>query len=285
MPPERPPAERLRRSSTGIRLTALMPAPRRWPARPRSSAARARSRPAAWSTTPERTGSPSSLDNAAANPGTPVAGPVSTTPVTGAAAPWALWKSSVLRTSAAIRRDALEQDAARLARRSRHLRRSPRAAARGRRGPARPRACSSVRRRRSASSLPSASRPPAAVRVNMQVVPWATARFVSPPMERYSSGCSSASGRCRARTIAKAERSMPSGRSPAPRTAARTRSTMSRRAATSTTRWRLPASALHDAERLIVEHRAVQRHGHVLLGLELHGRRKLASDRRSAASR
>ena len=60
------------------------------------------------------------------------------------------------------------------------------------------------------------------------------------------------------------------------------RSTISRRAATTTTRWRGPSSRLDDAERLEVEDRLVERHRQLLLGLEADGggERLVVLDRR-----
>ena len=68
---------------------------------------------------------------------------------------------------------------------------------------------------------------------------------------------------------------MPSGFRPAARSAARTRSTMSRRAATSRTRWRGPSCVVDDPERLEVEHRVLERHRDLVLRLEAHGRLEL----------
>ena len=74
-----------------------------------------------------------------------------------------------------------------------------------------------------------------------------------------------------ARIIPKAARSTPSGRSPAWRAASSTRSTMSRRAATSSTRMRASAVDLDDAERVVVEHDALDRHRDLVLRLEADG--------------
>ena len=62
---------------------------------------------------------------------------------------------------------------------------------------------------------------------------------------------------------------------PAARSAARTRSTISRRAATSSTRWRRPVGVVDDGERLVVEHRVLERHRKLVLRLEAHGRGEL----------
>ena len=64
---------------------------------------------------------------------------------------------------------------------------------------------------------------------------------------------------------------MPSGCRPAPRSAARTWSTMSRRAATSRTRWRRPVVVVDDVERLEVEHGVLERHRDLVLRLEADG--------------
>ncbi len=89
-------------------------------------------------------------------------------------------------------------------------------------------------------------------------------------------------GVCSARISAKAERSIPSGRRPAARAAARWRSIMSRRAATSTARCARAVGRVDDPERLVLEHGLVERHRDLLLGREAHGRVELLAvgDRR-----
>ena len=72
---------------------------------------------------------------------------------------------------------------------------------------------------------------------------------------------------------------MPSGRRPALRAAARTRSTMSRRAATSSDALARALGRVDDVERLEVEDRAVERHRDLVLRLEAHGRLELLAVR------
>ena len=75
---------------------------------------------------------------------------------------------------------------------------------------------------------------------------------------------------------------MPSGRRPASRTAVSRRLTMSRWAATSTTCWRGPAGRVDRRRAGEVEDRVVERHRHLVLGLEAHrgGEFLVVGDRR-----
>ena len=82
-------------------------------------------------------------------------------------------------------------------------------------------------------------------RVKRQVVPTATARFVTPPRWQKTRAVSFESdGAASARTSANAFRSMPSGLRPAPRTASTMRWIIDSRAATTTTRRRVAPSGL-----------------------------------------
>ena len=111
----RPPPLRERpRSSAGMRLTALMPGASST-ARPAATVRVRRPAPAgAPSTTPSSTGRPSSEARASAKPGITVAGPVSTARETLPASSCMRWKSSELRTSAAMRRTPSSRMLARL---------------------------------------------------------------------------------------------------------------------------------------------------------------------------
>src|SRR3954471_16963019 len=85
-------------------------------------------------------------------------------------------------------------------------------------------------------------------RVKRQVLPRAMARLVTPPRWQYTREVSVVSlGSVRARTSAKAFRSMPSGRRPAARTASTTRATIDSRAATTTMRSRTAPSVVIDS--------------------------------------
>src|SRR6185436_9313836 len=153
-------------------------------ASPAATARRPASKPAgAPSTAPVVTGRPSSEDRAASKPGMADAGPETTARSTTALPPWAMWKSSELRTSAAMRR----APSSRTRRAVRTMVSSPSMSSTASWRPtcsSQPRAWSSVSEHVSASSMASASTPPPEARVKRQAVPLATARFVRPPIAR-----------------------------------------------------------------------------------------------------
>ena len=130
------------------------------------------------------------------------------------------------------------------------------------------RACSSVSSRRSASSTARFSRPLPATRVNVQTPRSATARFVRPPTETNSSGPSSAPGVCSARTMPKAERSIPIGFRPAARAAASVSSDHLPPRRDEDDLLARPVGRVDDADGLEVQHGVVQRHRDLVGSLE-----------------